>query len=130
MSVQLPDLAIKLLDTDTFVTLTTLRRDGSAHSTVMWADRDGNDVVFATVIGRLKEKHLRHDPRVSVSLFNPDNPYEYVTVEGTATLAVEGGADLIQKLSWKYSGAPYTADEGTDNVRVVVRVTPTRVYQH
>lgn len=130
MSVQLPDLAKKLLDTDTFVTLTTLRRDGSPHSTVMWADRDGDDILFATVIGRLKEKHLRRDPRVSVSFFDPGDPYNYVTVDGTATLAVDGGAELIQQLSWKYRGERYTADEGTENVRVVVRVTPERILMH
>jgi PPOX class probable F420-dependent enzyme len=128
MSPQLPELAKKLLDADTFVTLTTLANDGTPHSTVMWADRDGDDIVFATVVGRVKERHIRHDPRVSVSLFDPANPYSYVTVNGTAALSPEGGPELIQQLSRKYTGEPYTHDEGTDNVRVVVRVAPERVY--
>jgi PPOX class probable F420-dependent enzyme len=130
MSVQLPDLAKKLLDTDTFVTLTTVAKDGTPHSTVMWADRDGEDIIFATVIGRLKERHIRRDPRVSVSVFDPDNPYAYVTVNGTATLDPDGGPELIQSLSRKYTGERYSNDDGTDNVRVVVRVTPDRVYGH
>jgi PPOX class probable F420-dependent enzyme len=129
MTVTLPENVKKLLDAATFVTLTTLTADGSPHSTVMWADYDGDDVVFATVVGRLKERHLRREPRVSVSLFDPDNPYSYTTVNGDARIEDgPAGAELIQKLSHKYRGQPYTWDEGTDNVRVVVRVTPQRVY--
>ena len=127
MTLALPDQAKVLLDKPTFVTLTTLREDGTPHSTVMWADRDGDDIVFATVIGRVKERHLRRDPRVSVSFFDPDNEYTYITINGTATLE-EGGAELIQELSKKYRGEPYTWDEGTDNVRVLVRVKPDRIY--
>ncbi len=128
MSPQLPDLAKALLDVDTFVTLTTLAKDGTPHSTVMWAARDGDDVLFATVVGRLKERHISRDPRVSVSMFDPANQYSYVTINGTAALNPDGGPELIQTLSQKYTGGPYTNDEGTDNVRVVVRVTPERVY--
>lgn len=128
MSVQLPDLAKKLLDTDTFVTLTTLRRDGAPHSTTMWAKRDGDDIVISTVESRLKARHIARDPRVTVSMFDPGNPYSYVTVEGVATMTREGGRELIDELSRKYTGERYTNDEGTDNVRVVVRITPTRAY--
>ena len=128
MSVQLPDLAKKLLDAGTFVTLTTLRADGTPHSTTMWAKRDGDDVVISTVESRLKARHIARDPRVTVSMFDPDNEYSYVTVEGTATMTRDGGPELIQELSRRYTGRAYTNDEGTDNVRVVVRVTPTRAY--
>ena len=129
MTVALPDQAKTLLDKPTFVTLTTLRSDGTPHSTVMWADRDGDDIVFATVIGRVKERHLRNDPRVSVSFFDPANEYNYVTINGTAVLEDgEAGRQLIQDLSHKYRGEPYTWDQGTNNVRVLVRVKPDRVY--
>jgi PPOX class probable F420-dependent enzyme len=130
MSVQLPDLAKKLLDGPTFVTLTTLRKDGSAHSTTMWAKRDEDAIVFSTVESRQKAKHIARDPRVTVSLFDADNPYNYVTIEGVASTTREGGPELIQELSRKYTGEPYTNDAGTDNVRVVVTITPTRSYPH
>jgi PPOX class probable F420-dependent enzyme len=128
MSTQLPDLAKKLLDEATFVTLTTLRKDGTPHSTTMWAKRDGDAIVISTVESRQKAKHMARDPRVTVSLFDPDNPYNYVTVEGIATMTREGGPELIQELSRKYTGLAYTNDEGTANVRVVVTITPKRAY--
>jgi PPOX class probable F420-dependent enzyme len=128
MSVQLPELAVKLLDKPTFVTLTTLTKDGRPHSTTMWAKRDGDNIIISTTEQRTKAKHMLRDPRVTVSMFDPDAPYNYVTVEGRASLTREGGPELIEDLSQKYTGTRYTSDEGTDNIRVVVTITPARAY--
>ena len=61
-------------------------------------------------------------------LYAKDNPYSYVEVRGTVTMTEEGGRELIDRLNQKYMGTPrYTWDDGTDNVRVVVRLSPTKV---
>jgi PPOX class probable F420-dependent enzyme len=127
MTVQLPQNARDLLDRPTFITVSTTRRDGRPQASVVWAERDGDDVLFSTVEGRAKERNLRRDPRLVVSFFNPDNPFEYFAIEGSADLSHDGGPEQIQRLSQKYLGQPYTADEGTDNVRVVVRIPPAKV---
>jgi hypothetical protein len=44
-------------------------------------------------------------------------------------MTTENGPELIERLSQIYTGQTYTGDDGTDNVRVVVRVTPSRVIQ-
>ena len=49
-------------------TVVTLREDGSPHATPVWIDTDGENVVFNTAIGRAKERHLRRDPRVAVTV--------------------------------------------------------------
>lgn len=55
-------------------------------------------------------------------------PYTYVEVRGSATMTEEGGRELIDRLNDAYTGTGrYTADDGTDNVRVVVRITPDKV---
>lgn len=128
MPANLPQAARDLLDAPTFVTLSTIANDGSPHSTVLWAKRDGDDVVMSTVQGRVKEKHLRRDPRVTVSFFDPADPETYFTVAGSAATTTEDGFALIDELSHKYTGHSYTGDEGTDNVRVILRVPPDRVY--
>ncbi|MEP6598684.1 MAG: PPOX class F420-dependent oxidoreductase [Actinomycetota bacterium] len=128
MPANLPQAAQDLLDAPTFVTLSTVADDGSPHSTVLWVKRDGGDVLLSTVQGRVKEKHLRRDPRVTVCFFDPANPYSYFTIAGTASMTTENGFALIDELSHKYMGKPYTWDEGTDNVQVIVRVAPERVY--
>jgi PPOX class probable F420-dependent enzyme len=127
MTVELPDNAKKLLDDAAFVTVATLMPDGSPQTSVLWATYDGDDVLFATVVGRAKERNLRRDPRISVLIYDAASAYSYVEVRGSATLTTEGGPELINQLSHVYTGEPYTNDEGTDNVRVVVRVTPERV---
>ncbi len=129
MSVELPKGAKNLLDAATFVTFTTTRKDGSPHGTVVWAKRDGDDVLVSTIIGRAKERNLRRDPRASVVFWDPATPYSYFSINGTTTMTTDGGPELIEELSQKYDGVPYTGDQGTDHVRVVVRLTPTWVFE-
>ena len=130
MTVDLPDSAKKLLEAAAFVIVATLMPDGSPQTSVLWATYDGDDVLFATVVGRAKERNLRRDPRISVLIYDAANAYSYVEVRGRATLSTDGGPELIERLSRTYTGKPYTNDEGTDNVRVVVRVTPERVVEY
>src|SRR6478609_8321734 len=54
-------------------TVVTLREDGSPHATPVWIDTDGENVLFNTAIGRAKERHLRRDPRVSVTVLPAEN---------------------------------------------------------
>jgi PPOX class probable F420-dependent enzyme len=111
-----------LLDSPNFATVATLAKDGSPQTSVVWIKRDGDDVLFSTVVGRAKERHLARDPRVSITVIDSDNPYKYTEFRGEASLTTEGGDDLINELAQKYTGDDYKGDVGTDNVRVVVRV--------
>jgi PPOX class probable F420-dependent enzyme len=126
MPTALSDTARRLLDDKTYVTIATVNPDGTPQSTVVWAKRDGDDVLMSTTSTRRKARNLSRDPHVSVSFFDPENPFVYAEIRGEATLSEEGGRALIEELSAKYTGEPYPAEpEGT--VRVVIRVTPERV---
>ena len=79
-------------------------------------------------MGRRKHLNIERDPRVTVLVYPRDDPYTYVEVRGTATMTLEGGRDLIDRLNEAYTGTGrYRGDDGTDNVRVVVRLTPDKV---
>lgn len=106
---------------------TTVRPDGSLHSTVVWVDVDGDDVIFNTAIGRAKEKHLRADPRVSVSMVDPGNAYRAISVSGDARLEEEGADAVIDRLAHKYLGVDSYPYRSADEQRVTVRVRPERV---
>lgn len=123
--ISLPETVRRLVDTTTFAVLNTIDKDGRPQSTVIWVKRDGDDILFSTIRGRRKTRNMERDPRVSVCAYDPANPYIYFTVDGTVTLTEEGGDDLIDELSRKYDGTPWTPVPGA--VRVVCRVTPTRV---
>lgn len=103
--------------------VTTLRSDGSPHSTVLWIDCDGEDVVFNTARGRAKERHLLADPRVSVVTTDGEDFHRWLVVDGTATLVDEGADAHIQSLADRYQGGTPVQGGG----RVIVRVAPARI---
>jgi len=128
MSVPLPDNAKKLFDEKRFATIGTVEPDGRPHLSVVWVARDGDDVLVSTVEGRRKHRNLVRDPRATVLVFLEEDPYAYVEVRGTAEMTREGGRELIDALNLKYHGKPrYRGDNGTDHVRVVVRIHPDKV---
>jgi PPOX class probable F420-dependent enzyme len=126
MPAALSDTARRLLDEKTYVMLATVNPDGTPQATVVWAKRDGDDLLMSTTSSRQKAKNLRRDPHASVAFYDPANPFVYAEIRGEATLSEEGGRELIEELSVKYTGESYPQEsEGT--VRVVIRVTPERV---
>ena len=129
MTVSLPDNVRRLVDSTTFAVVTTINADSSPQSTVIWIKRDGDDVLFSTIRGRRKTRNMERDPRVSICVYDPANPYRYVEVRGTVTLTEDGGPELIDELSRSYGGEPWT-EPNPDNVRVVCRVKATRINQH
>lgn len=107
--------------------VTTLRKDGSPHSTVVWIDEENGDVVFNTARGRAKDIHLKNDPRVSVMVVDPTNQYKWVAVSGRGEMTEEGADASIDHLAKKYLDAdsyPYRTPEET---RVIVRIAPEKV---
>jgi PPOX class probable F420-dependent enzyme len=127
MTVALPDTARKLLDAGSQVTVATLMPDGSPQTSVLWATYDGDELLLSTILGRAKERNWRRDPRTSVLIHDSSDPDRYVEIRGLVSMTTEGGPQLINRLSRTYYGEPYTGDEGTDHVRIVARLTPTRV---
>ena len=113
-----------LLDKNLAV-VATIRPDGTPQVTPTWVDWDGEHVLINTAEGRWKPKYLRRDPRVSVFVLDPGNPYNWVSVTGKAELTHEGAEEHIHKLSHKYRGEDYDAPK--DPQRILVRVTPERV---
>jgi hypothetical protein len=63
---------------------------------------------------------------VSLTGFDPADPYQYFEVRGTVEMTEEGGRELIDELSLKYTGKEYGLD-APGAVRVVCRITPQRV---
>ncbi|MFD9492228.1 MULTISPECIES: PPOX class F420-dependent oxidoreductase [unclassified Streptomyces] len=131
MSAELSDDLKKLIDDNpVFATIATIQPDGSPQLTITWLGRDGDDLLVSTTVGRRKEKNLRSDPRITVMINPPNAPYTYAEIRGTAALTTEGGQELIDELSRKYTGkdyADFNPASKDDAERVVVRVTPRKV---
>lgn len=109
-------------------TVTTLRPDGSPHSTVVWVDEEENGAVsFNTAYGRVKPHNLERDPRLSLLVLDPNDAYKWVAVDGTAELTTEGADAQIDRLAKKYLGADEYPFRSPDEQRVTVRITPRRI---
>jgi len=129
MSVPLPDLARRLIDANTFAVLATLNPNGAPQSSVIWLKRDGDDVLFSTIRGRRKTMNMERDPRVSICLYDPADPYAYVEIRGSVEMTEKGGRELINELSLRYDGVGFRV-EPPDVIRVICRVTPDRALVH
>ena len=117
-----------IFDSPEFATLATLQPDGQPHLSVVWVARDGHVLLMSTVRGRQKHRNLERDPRATVLVYPKANPYSYVEVRGTVTMTEQGGCELIDRLNLEYTGGDrYTMDDGTENIRVVIRLIPSKV---
>lgn len=107
--------------------VTDLRPDGSPHSTVVWVDVDDGGVSFNTAWPRAKPRHLSNDPRVSLTVVDPGDPYRWITIDGTATLVDEGANEHIDRLAKKYAGLDSYPWHKPEETRVRVRIAPRRI---
>jgi PPOX class probable F420-dependent enzyme len=115
-----------LLDGKNFANVATLRPDGAPQTSVVWMKREGDTVLFSSLEDRQKVRNLRHDPRVSLSVFDLANPYASVEIRGTAEILPDPGKRLPYELSHKYLGIDPPAEKD-DQTRVIIRVVPQKI---
>ena len=108
--------------------VTEHRADGTLHTTPVWVDSDhGAQISFNTARGRAKERHLLRDPRISLVVVDPDDPYRWLSVSGKATLVDEGADAQIDDLAKKYLGEDEYPWRTPGERRVTVRIEPEQV---
>ena len=126
MSISLSEATLALVDGKNYAILATINPDGSPQTSVLWVGRDGNDLLFSTVAGRVKHRNMERDPRVSVTVLDSADPENYVELCGRVSMTPDVGRALDTRLAWKYDGR----DPGEDRpgaVRVVVRMVVEKV---
>ena len=128
MSQVIPEQYKDLLEKQAFGILGTLMKDGSPQVTPVWVDYDGKYVRINSAKGRVKDRNIRRDPRVAITLQDPANPYRYLEIRGRVAEITEVGADEhINKLSQKYLGKPVYPFRQPGEVRVVYKIEPLKV---
>ena len=126
MAEQLPDKYADLLSNKkAFASLGTLNSDGSPQVTPVWVDYDGKYVRVNSARGRRKDKNIARDPRVSLSIQDPENPYRYLEIRGKVVEATEKGADdHINSLAKKYLGKDVYPFRQPGEKRVIYKIEP------
>ncbi len=130
MPVSLNDAVRRLLDEPNPAVLATINADGSPQTSVVWVGRDGDDLLISTAAGRRKERNMRRDPRVSLSVYDPGDPELYAEIRGLAAVTEDPGRAFAVRLAEDYEGpgaGQAFMDLPPEVVRVVVRITPQHV---
>ncbi len=128
MAESIPEKYLDLFKKPAFAHLATLMRDGSPQVTPVWVDYDEKYVRVNSALGRVKDKNMRRDPRVSLSIQDPENPYRYLEIRGKVVEITQNGADdHINKLSQKYLGKPVYPYRKPGEVRVVYKIEPQKI---
>ena len=126
---ELTDSAKGLLNGKNIAFVASLMKDGSPQITPVWIDYDGQFIMINTAEGRVKQKNFQRDPRVAISIIDPTNPYNTVSIRGKVTEQVtEGADDHIDKLAKKYLGVDKYPFRSQGEKRVILRIIPEKVF--
>jgi PPOX class probable F420-dependent enzyme len=131
MATKLEGRARELLEQPNFVAVATNRENGSPDVKVVWADVQDDHVVLNSAEGRKWPERLRRDPRVTVTVVNHENPYEYAVIRGRLAEDTHEGADEnIDQLAKKYLGKDEYPFRQPGEQRVMFRIEPKHVTVH
>jgi PPOX class probable F420-dependent enzyme len=111
-----------------YANLATVMPDGSPQVTPVWFDYDGESLRINSAKGRIKDKNMRRNKRVALSIQDPDNAYRYLAVRGNVDEITEEGADAhIDSLAKNYLGKDKYPFRGPGEVRVIYKIRPEKV---
>ena len=128
MAATIPESFKDLFTKVAFAHLATCMADGSPQLTPVWVDYDGSHVRVNSAKGRLKDKNMRRNKRVALSIQDPENAYRYIAVRGEVVEITEQGADAhIDALAKKYLGKDRYPFRGPGEVRVIYKIRPEKV---
>jgi PPOX class probable F420-dependent enzyme len=119
-------MVLELARGQNFAALTTLLPGGHPQTQVMWVDANEQHLLINTEVHRQKFRNVERDPRVTVTIWDKEDPYRFVEVRGEVVEKVKGmeAREHIDELSHKYRGKPYQTPIRSQ--RVVLRIAPSR----
>ncbi len=125
MPASIPEKYADLFHKPAFASLATLMPDGRPQVTPVWCDVEGSYVLFNSARGRQKDRNVRRDPRVALTIMDPDNPYRYLEIRGQVVEITERGAEEhIDQLAKKYLKLDKYPYRQPGEVRVIYKIKP------
>src|SRR3970282_541972 len=129
MSEKIPPAFRALLSNPAFAALATLMPDGSPQVSPVWCDIEGDRVVVNSARGRVKDRNIKRDPRVALSIQDPENPYRYLGLQGRVVEITEkGGDEHIDRMAKKYLGKDKYPFRQPGEVRVLYKIEIERAH--
>ncbi len=101
----------QLLDMPITVTLGLTGPDGRVNLTPMWFDYEGDTILVNTASHRAKSGWIRENPRLTILIVNPENPYHWISIKCTVTNQIREGepggekaGEQLDRIWTKYTG--------------------------
>ena len=128
MPKSIPESHLDILDKCAFAHLATLMPDGSPQVSPVWVDHDQGQLLINSAKGRVKDRNIDRDPRVAVSVTDPDNPYRCLMIRGRVVeTRTEGAEAHIDALAKKYMDVDTYPFRAPGEVRVLYVLETERV---
>ncbi|MFQ5933402.1 MAG: PPOX class F420-dependent oxidoreductase [Dehalococcoidia bacterium] len=129
MAIRLPEDVRNLFEARNWAYLATLMPDGSPQVTPVWVDVEGEHILVNTTEGFRKERNMRRDPRVTITVASAENPETYAQVRGSVVeVGYRGAEGHIDKLAKKYLGKDCHPWREPEACRVILRIQPEKIY--
>ena len=127
------DQAERFIDEHRWAALTTLRSDGAPVTALVAYARDGDQLVVSTRSSAFRSRCLAQDNRVNLCIISNAEPFSFVAIEGTARIETDDLVPATQLVFDAIADTEYQAppDLGawiTEDDRVILRITPSRVF--
>lgn len=127
----IPESFRDLFERETYAHFATVMPDGTPQVTPVWVDYDAeaDRLLVNTARGRRKERNASRDPKVGLSMVDPDDPYRFLSVRGEVDeLTEEGAVEHINELAQRYLGVEeYPNLDEEESARVQIRIRPEEV---
>ncbi len=126
---ELNDKVRRTIEGPNLAFLAEVMEDGSPHVSPVWIDLEDGNLTFNTARGRVKERNMRRDPRVAISIADKDDPYDKVDIRGRVVKMIEGqeADQQIDSLAKKYLGKDEYPWRNPAETRIKVVVEPVAV---
>jgi PPOX class probable F420-dependent enzyme len=126
----IPEQYADLLTSKGLAHVATIGPKGEPQSSPVWFGWDGTHVLFSQTTNRQKYRNLLKNPHVALSVVDPENPYRYLEIRGTAlSIDNDEGNAFIDSMAQKYLGQPAYPWHQPGDHRVIVRVHPEHTSQ-
>ena len=124
----IPEKYADLLQSKALAHVATIGPKGEPQNNPVWFGWDGNNVLFSQIKTRQKYRNLKRDPRIALSIVDPNNPLRYLEIRGKVVRIDEDpDRHCINSMAKKYLGKDVYPWHRPGDERVVVVVEPEHV---
>lgn len=121
----IPESHTDLLEAKGIAHLASLGPDDEPQSHPIWYDVRDGEFWLSTTKERQKYRNVSRDPRVALSILDPENPYRYLEVRGRVVgLDDDPEKRFIDELAQKYMDRDEYPDKQEGAERVIIRIAP------